>query len=169
MKSIMLAVLLTIASPFAVCAQEADSAPTLQLKHILAPVQKSPGSMATALRAITPILIVPHDFNAPVVCQRAPRVTEALLQFFMQHPIAVNDQRRLDLHALDEQKTQMAAYANRALGLKAVSAVYILEGGKSMTTGVASRLPFKNATSCGPVIEEYEKRLKAAQEAAEAR
>lgn len=168
MKSIILAVCLLgiSATPALAKAEEKTkaevskpSASTLQLKHILAPAQTSPGAFTSALRPMTPILVVPRDFNTPLVCQRAPRVAEALLQYFMQNPAPVNKKHRLDDKALETQKSKMAGYVNRAIGLKAVSAVYLIEGGKSMSTGVAARLPFANATSCGPVLEAYEKQV----------
>jgi len=133
--------------------------PTLQLKHILVPVQSTPGGFTTSLRPLTPILVVPRDFNAPLVCQRAPRVAEALLNYFMKNPAPVDRSRRLDAEAMDQQKRALAAYVNRAIGLNAVSEVYIIEGGKSLSTGVAARLPFAHATGCGPVLEAYEKRV----------
>lgn len=139
-----------------------DSPPgpkTLQLKHILAPALTRPGGYTTALRPMTPILVVPQDFHAPLVCQRAPRITEALLNYFLKKPAPITEKYQLDDKALEEQKAAMAAHVNRAIGTNAVSAVYVLEGGKSMSKGVAARLPFAHATSCGPVLEEYEKRV----------
>lgn len=139
--------------------EEKKSTPILQLKHILAPAQTSPGAFTTSMRPMTPILIVPRDFNTPLVCQRAPRVAEALLQYFLQRPAPVNRRYEIDNEALEKQKLEMAGHVNRAIGIKAVSAVYIFEGGRSMSKGVAARLPFAHATGCGPVLEEYEKRV----------
>lgn len=138
--------------------EEPKATPTLQLKHILAPAQTRPGSFTSTMRPMTPILVVPRDFNKPLVCQRAPRAAEALLQYFISNPAPVTKRYRLDEKALEAQKTKIAAYVNRAIGTNAVSAVYIFEGGKALSTGVAARLP-GNATACGPVLEEFEKQV----------
>lgn len=134
----------------------------VQLKHMLVPVQTKQGSFTTSLRAITPILTVQNVVNAPGVCQRMPRVTEALLKYFSKFPIPVGKNRRIDVNALEDHQSKMVAYVNRALGAKAVSEVYIIEGGRALNTGVAARLPGGSAANaCGAVLEEYEKQLKA--------
>ena len=141
-----------------------DEAKTLQLKFFLAPVQTKPGAFTSTLRIVTPILIIPNPDNAPLVCNRMPRVIEGLLAYFSQHPAPVNRRLHLDIEALDAQSKVMAAHANRALGANVVSAVYIIEGGKSMSSGTAARFPGATSNACGTIIEENEKKIKAAQQ-----
>lgn len=140
-----------------------SNATTLQLKFFLAPVQTKPGAFTTSLRMVTPILKVPNTKHSPLICHRMPRVIEALLSYFSKHPAPVNRNRRIDSAALEAQKKAMAAYVNRALGLNVVSAVYIFEGGKSMSSGVAARFPGASSNACGAILEENDKRLKEAQ------
>lgn len=139
-------------------------ATTLQLKYILAPVQTKPGAFTSSLRIITPILIIPNPDNSPLVCNRMPRVIEGLLSYFSQHPAPVKKNRHLDTDALDALKKTLAAHANRALGANVVSAVYIIEGGKTMSTGAAARFPGASSNACGAIMEENAKKIKAAQQ-----
>jgi len=149
----------SLGSANAAAPEEPDLLPVLQLDHILAPTQARPGSFTTVMRPFTPILVVPRDFNTPLVCQRAPRVAEALLQYFLSAPIPVDRKRHLDQETLQTRTKDMAMHVNRALGLNAVSEVYLIEGGKAMNTGVAQRMAQSKAASCGPVLKEYEKHV----------
>ena len=143
---------------------DSGGAKALQLKFFLAPVQSKPGAFTTTLRIVTPILMIPDPDNAPLVCNRMPRVIEGLLSYFLQHPAPVNRRLHLDTDALDAQKKIMAAHVNRAIGKNVVSAVYILEGGRAMSSGTAARFPGATSNACGAIMEEYEKKIKAAQE-----
>lgn len=165
-KTITFALLLFVCSTPIAMAEDVPPPPetdiVLQISHILAPAQSRPGSWTTAVRPMTPILVVPKDYNVPLVCQRVPRVIEALLNYFLKEPAPVDRRLHLDSSALELKKTIMAAHVNRAIGINAVSEVYIFEGGKALSVGVASRLPGgKASTACGPVLEEYEKKIKA--------
>ena len=137
------------------------SASVLQLKYFLAAVKSKPGSLLTTQRMMTPF-IVPFDASLKVgICKRLPRVTEALVQYFLKNPAPVDRRLKVDIAALEKEKKTMAAYVNRAIGARAVSAVYIIEGGKTMSTGTASRFPGASANACGEIIDAYDKQLKA--------
>jgi|GEM_PF-3254185 len=138
---------------------EGSSSKTLQLAPLIAPAQSRPGSFTTAMHAMTPILVVPMAKNSPLVCQRAPRVSEALLRYFMKNPAPVDKTRHLDVDSLTKQSVAMAAFVNTSIGMNAVSNVYVIEGNKALTTGVAARLPFSTATACGSVLDAYEKQV----------
>lgn len=140
-----------------------SDATTLQLKFFLAPVQSKPGSLTSTMRMVTPILKVPNPKYSPLICHRMPRVIEALLSYFSQYPAPVDRTRHIDSTALEAQKEKMAAYVNRALGHNVVSAVYVFEGGKSMSSGVAARFPGASSNACGAILEENEKKLKEAE------
>lgn len=132
---------------------------TLQLGPIIAPALSRPGAFTTSMHPMTPILIVPHAYNSPLVCQRAPRISEALLRYFLQNPAPVDKSRRLDVDGLTKQSTAIAAYVNKSIGIDAVSNVYVIEGNKTLATGVAARLPFSTTTACGAVLQEYEQQI----------
>lgn len=132
---------------------------TLQLAPLIAPAQSRPGAFTTSMHAMTPILVVPLATNSPMVCERAPRITEALLRYFLRNPAPVDKTRHLDVNGLAQQSAAMATFVNQSIGIDAVSQVYVIEGGKAMATGVAARLPFTNATACGSVLSEYEKQV----------
>ena len=125
----------------------------------MATVQSKPGGYTTQIRPLTPILTVPKAEDTAFVCQRAPRAAEAILNYFLKNPAPVNKRRRLDIDALKAQAKDIAAYVNKAFGRSVVSEVYVIEGGKSMGSGVMSRLPFAQTQGCGRVIEEYENRM----------
>jgi len=131
----------------------------IQLRHVMASVQSKPGSYMTQIRPLTPILTVPKAEDVADVCQRAPRVAEAVLHYFSRNPAPVDKRRRVDIDALKSQAKKIAVYVNKALGKNMVSEVYVIEGGKSMSRGVMSRLPFAQTQGCGRVLEEYEKRM----------
>lgn len=131
----------------------------LQLKHVMASVQSKPGGYTTQIRPLTPILTVPKAEDTAFVCQRAPRAAEAVLNYFMKNPAPVDKHRNLDIDALKKQAKDIAAYVNKAFGRDVVSEVYIIEGGKTMGSGVMSRLPFAQTQGCGRVMEEYETRM----------
>jgi len=131
----------------------------IQLKHVMASVQTKPGSFTTQIRPLTPILTVPKAEDTAVVCQRAPRAAEAILYYFSKHPAPVDKHRKVDTVALKKQSPLIAAYVNKAFGKEMVSEVFIIEGGKSMGSGVMSRLPFAQTQGCGRVMEEYEQRM----------
>jgi len=132
----------------------------IQLKHVMASVQSKPGGFTTQIRPLTPILTVPKAEDVAFVCQRAPRAAEAILYYFSKHPAPVDKRRRVDIDALKKQAPQIAAYVNKAFGKNIISEVYVIEGGKSMGTGMMARLPFAQTQGCGRVMEEYEKRMK---------
>ena len=131
----------------------------IQLKHVLAPVQSKPGSFTTKLRPLTPIMTVPKAEDVAFVCQRAPRAAEAVLYYFTKYPAPVDKRRKVDIDALKKQAKKIAAYVNKAFGKVVVSEVFVVEGGKSMGSGVMSRLPFAQTQGCGRVMEEYQKRM----------
>ena len=131
----------------------------IQLKHILASVQSKPGSFTTQIRPLTPILTVPKAKDVAFVCQRAPRAAEAILYYFSKNPAPVDKKRRVDVDALKKQAPIIAAYVNKAFGKNIISEVFIIEGGKSMGSGMMARLPFAQTQGCGRVMEEYEKRM----------
>jgi len=165
-KTITFTLLLFVCCTPVAMAEEAPPPPEtntiLQVSHILAPAQSRPGSWTTTMRPMTPILVVPKAYNVPLVCQRVPRLIEALLNYFLKEPAPVDRKLHLDSTALEAKKAVMAAHVNRAIGIDAVSEVYVFEGGKALSAGVASRLPGgKASTACGPVLEEYEKKIKA--------
>ncbi|HEY9079020.1 hypothetical protein [Magnetovibrio sp.] len=131
----------------------------IQLKHVMAAVQSKPGSFTTQIRPLTPILTVPKAEDVAFVCQRAPRAAEAILYYFSKHPAPVDRTRHVDIDALKPQAPAIAAYVNKAFGKNIISEVYVIEGGKTMGSGVMSRLPFAQTQGCGRVMEEYEKRM----------
>jgi len=131
----------------------------IQLKHVMVSVQTKPGSFTTQIRPLTPILTVPNAEDTATVCQLAPRAAEAVLYYFSKYPAPVDKRRKIDIEALKKQATKIAAYVNRALGKNMVSEVFVIEGGKSMGSGVMSRLPFAQTQGCGRVMEEYEQRM----------
>lgn len=132
----------------------------IQLKHVMASVQSKPGALTSQIRPLTPILTVPNGDNVAFVCQRAPRAAEAILFYFSKYPAPVDRTRHIDLDAMKQHVGKLAAYVNHALGKDVVSEVYVIEGGKSMGSGVMSRLPFAQTQGCGRVMEEYEQRMK---------
>ncbi|MBF0247722.1 MAG: hypothetical protein HQL36_06575 [Alphaproteobacteria bacterium] len=134
----------------------------IQLKHIMAPSLVKPGSPATRIRPLTPIMTVPKAEDVPFVCQRAPRAAEAILNYFYKNPAPVTKKGELDVKTLDDNHRLVAAHVNRAFGKPIVSEVYFIEGGKSFGSGMMGRLPFAQSQGCGRVMEEYEKRLKEA-------
>lgn len=132
----------------------------IQLKHIMASVQSKPGALTTQIRPLTPILTVPDGDNVAFVCQRAPRASEAILYYFTKYPAPLDRTGHVDVDALKVHKGKIAAFVNHALGKDVVSEVYVIEGGKSMGSGVMARLPFAQTQGCGRVLEEYEQRMK---------
>lgn len=135
----------------------------VQLKAIMAPVLKKAGSYMTEIRPMTPVMTVPKAEDVAFVCQRAPRAAEAILYYFQKNPAPVLSNRRVDTKKLDKDFAKIAAYVNRALGRVVVSEVYVVEGGgKKMSTGTSSRLPFASIQGCSRVLDEYNQRMKEA-------
>lgn len=131
----------------------------IQLKHVMASVQSKPGGFTSQIRPLTPILTVPKAEDVAFVCQRAPRASEAILYYFSKNPAPVDKKRKLDMKALKKQAKTIAAYVNEALGKAVISEVHMIEGGKSMGSGVMGRLPFAQTQGCGRVMEEYQQRM----------
>lgn len=133
----------------------------VQLKAIMAPVLKKAGSYMTEIRPMTPVMTVPKADDVAFVCQRAPRAAEAILYYFQKNPAPVLSNRRVDTKKLDKDFAKIAAYVNRALGRVVVSEVYVVEGGgKKMSSGTSSRLPFASIQGCSRVLDEYNQRMK---------
>ena len=132
----------------------------VQLRHVMGAVQSKPGSYLTSVRPMTPVMTVPKAGDVAFVCQRAPRATEAVLQYFQKNPAPVLKNRRIDIDAVNANHVKIAAYVNRALGRNAVSEVFVVEGGgDNMAKGAAARLPFAQIQGCSRVLAEYEQRM----------
>lgn len=133
----------------------------VQLRHIMGNVQSKPGSFLTTVRPMTPVMTVPKADDVSFVCQRAPRAAEAILAYFQRNPAPVLRNKHIDIDAVNANHAKIAAYVNRALGVNAVSEVFMVEGGgDKMATGTSSRLPFAQIQGCSRVLEEYEQRMK---------
>ena len=127
----------------------------------MANVQSKPGSLIPDVRPMTPVMTVPKAGDVAFVCQRAPRAAEAILYYFQKNPAPLAKNRRIDIDAVNAKHVQIAAFVNRALGQKAVSEVYLVEGGgDKMATGASARLPLSSIQGCSRVLEEYEQRMK---------
>lgn len=132
----------------------------VQLRHIMAPVMKKPGSFMTEIRPMTPVMTVPKAEDVAFVCQRAPRAAEAILYYFQKNPAPVLSSRRVDIKTLNKSNAKIAAYVNRAMGRNVVSEVFVVEGGgPNMAKGTMSRLPFASIQGCSRVMKEYEERM----------
>lgn len=127
---------------------------------------KKPGGFTTQIRPLTPIMTMSKEKtgvrDALFVCQRAPRISEAILSYFMKYPAPVTRNRHLDAGAIEKQKTKIAAYVNRALGKALISEVFVFEGAAAKS-GVEARFPGAQQ-GCSRVMKEYEQQLKEAQE-----
>jgi len=129
----------------------------VQLSPIMAPIEPKPGSIMPRTRPLTPILLVPKAGDVAKVCQRAPKVKEAILQYFQAKPASLLRNQHVDLKALEKDSALISRYINNKLWAGAVTEVSILENAKSMATGVAKRFGF--ASNCSRVLAEFEKRV----------
>jgi len=132
----------------------------VQLNHIMASVQPKPGSFMPGTRPLLPIMTVPKADDVAFVCQRAPRVAEAILQYFQDNPAPLLPNHHVDVERIDLSRGTIASYVNRALGRAAVSEVVVSERGPKMSKGSASRLPFARVQGCSRVLAEFEARMK---------
>lgn len=136
----------------------------VQLSPLMAPIAPKPGSFMPRTRPLTPILLVPGAGDVAKVCQRAPQVKEAILQYFQAKPAPLLRNDRIDLNALEKDSALIARYVNKRLWPGAVSEVAMVVNAKAMATGVAKRFGF--ASNCSRVLEEFDKRVKALREGA---
>lgn len=160
--ALMIAGMLALGAPNAMAAGEylGDNS-HVQLRHIMVSVQGKPGSLIPETRPMTPVMTVPKAGQVAFVCQRAPRVSEAILMYFQRNPAPKLRNGRVDIDTVNAKNREIAAYVNSALGKPLVSEVYLVEGaGEKMATGTAARLPFSSIQGCSRLLEEYEQRMK---------
>ena len=108
----------------------------VQMSSMLLPVSLPNGRQQKT--AMTPFLIGYDIEGLSFLCRRAPKVREALFVAFGKRPVKSLGGSKID--TIGAGKVARSAI-NRSLGKKIVKRGYIMLGSKSVSQGVAARLP----------------------------
>lgn len=133
----------------------------VQMRSVMAPVQPGPNAPGFVQTPVTVVLTVKDNAKVAEVCGLGPRINDALMQVWWQHPIpygylfdpASADNKMLMNSARDERQKAVDAYLLKVIndaigGGGQVTEVLVIEGSMTMGGGVISKLPFASRLGC---------------------
>ncbi len=126
----------------------------IEVSFVMVLAKNAKGEVET--RPITSVYTVRLAEDVQRFCQRAPKIREILLAYLTKYPPEIGHNNRLKLEGLGQK---VVPYVNRMFGVVVVTDAVLLEGGRKLTKGTATGLPFAQIQGCGRVQEEYEQRM----------
>ena len=136
----------------------------IQMKSMMAPVQKSAKSKRTATVPVTVILTVSNNKHVGRICNQAPRINDSLISAWHKKPIPLGylydraktkgktnvTYRRTKAQKAEDKR--LLKVINRAIGTKEVEQILVLKGIMSMGSGAITRLPFSSVNGCDELM-----------------
>lgn len=132
----------------------------IQMRSLMAPVQKSAKSKRTSTVPVTVILTVSNNKNVGRICNQAPRINDSLMSAWHKKPIPpgyLYDRERtkgktnVSYRRTKAQKAEdkrLIRIINRAIGSDEVDQILVLKGIMRMGSGAITRLPFSSVNGC---------------------
>lgn len=150
----------------------------IQLRSVMAWVRRSPHNLATARVPVTIILTLKSYKDVPRVCKLSPRLNDALVVSWSQHPLTLGYLFRPErvsekLFRIDKTPEQNAVDSRLVTAIndvvegQPVSEILVIMGARSLGGGVMSRLPFSSVLGCVEVVKEIDEAAAAAEKAKE--
>lgn len=132
----------------------------IQMRSLMAPVQKSANSKRVITTPVTVILSVKDNTKVGAICDNAPRINDSLMSAWYQTPIPHGYLYDRDLNSgktnvgyrrTKQQKVEdkrLLRIINNALGGDEIEHIIVLKGIMSMGSGAITRLPFSSVNGC---------------------
>jgi len=132
----------------------------IQMRSLMAPVQRSATSNQVVTVPVTVILSVKDNTKVGDICNDAPRINDSLMSAWYQSPIPYGylydrDQNsgrtNVTYRRTKEQKAEdkrLLRIINRAIGGDEIEQIIVLKGIMSMGGGAITRLPFSSVNGC---------------------
>jgi len=132
----------------------------VQMRSMMAPIKKSTKSKRTHNSPVTVVLTIANSKNVGRVCNKAPRINDALMTAWYERPITqdylyrrknhkgntnVNYQRSKAQKAEDRR---LLGLINKAIGSKEVIQILVIGGVMRMGGGAVTKLPFSSVNGC---------------------
>lgn len=141
----------------------------IQMRSMFAPVVRSLKSRRTHNTTVTVVLTVRDNSKIGQICNKGPRISDALLRAWYQQPMVVdylydrdargktnvNYRRTLAQRAED---ARLIAAVNHALGIQEVIGILVIKGAVKMGGGAVTKLPFSSVNGCDELQQTDDKK-----------
>ncbi len=136
-----------------------DGESHVQMRSMLVPVQRRPGSFSTVNIPVTPVLTVVQKDKVGHVCKLGPRITDALLRSWHAKPMTLDQmfdpdkvqEKTYRISKSDSQKAEdirLLTAINGALQDELVTEILVVKGIRKVGGGAISKLPFASVLGC---------------------
>lgn len=136
----------------------------VQMRSMLVPVLRRPGSLSTVNVPVTPVLTVVDKEKVGFVCKLGPRITDALLQAWNAKPLTLDlmfdpDKNTEKTYRVSKTPAQQAEderllkAINESLNEELVSEILVVRGVRKLGGGAISKLPFASVLGCAELEE----------------
>jgi hypothetical protein len=141
----------------------------IQMRSVFAPVKRSKKSRRSKNTPVTVVLTVREKSKVGKVCNKGPRISDALLRAWFKKPMTADylyDRDRRGKTKFDYRRTptqrkedkRLIGLVNRALGTNDVTGILVIKGSVSMGGGAVTKLPFSSLNGCDELQEEEKKK-----------
>jgi hypothetical protein len=132
----------------------------IQMRSLMAPIKKTVKSKRTKNSPVTVILTIADSKKVGKVCNKAPRINDALMGAWYARPIVQNylyDRKnhsgKTDINyrrtkAQRKEDKRLVRIINKAIGSKEVKQILVLSGTMRMGGGAVTKLPFSSVNGC---------------------
>lgn len=141
----------------------------IQMRSMIAPVKRSAKSSRIYNTTVTVVLTVRDNSKVGAVCNRGPRISDALLRAWYKQPMTIDylydrgsrgntkiDYRRTPAQVKEDKR--LIDTVNIALGTRDVSGILVLKGALKMGGGTVTKLPFSSVNGCDELQEQEEQK-----------
>lgn len=142
----------------------------VQMRAVMAPVQPAPGARSFVQIPVTVVLTIKDNSKVAEVCGLGPRITDALMQQWWEHPIPYDylydpaktgHKMMMSYQRTGAQKAEdsrLIGAINAALGLHQVTQILVIKGAIHMGGGAVSKLPFSSVLGCSELAQKKKKK-----------
>ncbi len=132
----------------------------IQMRSMMAPVKKTAKSKRTKTSSVTVIMTVSDSKRVGKVCNKAPRINDALMGAWYKTPIVEdylyartdhNGKTNINYRRTKAQKAEDARLIkliNKAIGSNDVIQILVVGGIMKMGGGAVTKLPFSSVNGC---------------------
>lgn len=141
----------------------------IQMRSVIAPVKLAANSRSVHNTPVTVVLTVRDNSRIGQICNKGPRISDALMQAWYQQPMTADylydrdargdiksDYRRTPAQQAEDQR--LIAIVNQALGSNDVSGILVIKGSIGMGGGAVTKLPFSSVNGCDELQEDKKKK-----------
>jgi hypothetical protein len=141
----------------------------IQMRSVIAPVKMAANARNVYNTPVTVVLTVRDNSRIGQICNKGPRISDALMQAWYQQPMTADylydldargdiksDYRRTPAQQVEDRR--FITIVNAALGTTDVSGILVIKGTISMGGGAVTKLPFSSVNGCDELQEDKSKK-----------